>query len=383
MPAPQPQHLGPRPLPLHWNIYLTSLLSSAPGLLLLNSNLLPSQSPQLQSLAQRLSQLPANQLGPALAKASASKLQQFLCGVERYHHYPRTKPQKAMPIVWQDGSSQLLRYGKSGVPVLVLPSLINRGYILDLDAQRSWLRSLTTQGLCPYLLEWGEPATAEHDYTLTDYANRAARALKFIGQPVQLVGYCMGGLLALKLSEQHPRLIRQLTLLATPWDFHAPSATAAQRAASLYRLWQPGLQGLPVDLIQTLFTLLDPLGPAQKFARFAELPDGPEADAFVALEDWLNDGVTLTARVADTCLIDWYERNAAHEFVNPSQVQVPTLVMIPQQDKIVPPESAEALAARLPDCRRLRVPLGHIGMMVSHHAPEVSWKPLAKWLGAD
>ena len=56
---------------------------------------------------------------------------------------------------------------------------------------------------------------------------------------------------------------------------------------------------LPVDMLQTLFAALDPDGIAQKFRHFSTLdPNSDAATRFVALEDWLNDGVPLAAPVA-------------------------------------------------------------------------------------
>ena len=68
---------------------------------------------------------------------------------------------------------------------------------------------------------------------------------------------------------------------------------------------------LPVDLLQTLFALLDPWGVADKYRAFAGMPqDSERAMLFVALEDWLNDGVPLAAEVARSCLGEWYGENA-------------------------------------------------------------------------
>ena len=79
-------------------------------------------------------------------------------------------------------------------------------------------------------------------------------------------------------------------------------------------LLEPALafsQTLPVDLLQSLFALLDPWGVADKYRGFARLPqDSERARLFVALEDWLNDGVPLAAEVARACLGEWYGENA-------------------------------------------------------------------------
>jgi polyhydroxyalkanoate synthase len=46
----------------------------------------------------------------------------------------------------------------------------------------------------------------------------------------------------------------------------------------------------------------------------------------------------------------------------------------------VPPASASALAAALPQATRLEPPLGHIGMIVGRQAEALMWQPLAGWL---
>ena len=76
----------------------------------------------------------------------------------------------------------------------------------------------------------------------------------------------------------------------------------------------PGLESLlqgfgvlPVDVLQALFAALDPSLAARKFRHFAALdPNSGEAAHFVALEDWVNDGVPLAAQVARDCLLGWY-----------------------------------------------------------------------------
>ena len=110
---------------------------------------------------------------------------------------------------------------------------------------------------------------------------------------------------------------------------------------------------LPVDLLQALFAALDPSLALRKFLAFAALdPDSERARQFVALEDWLNDGVPLAASVARECLGQWYGENAtargawrlSGRAVLPQRIKLPSLAVIPDQDRIVPPGSALALA---------------------------------------
>jgi polyhydroxyalkanoate synthase len=204
----------------------------------------------------------------------------------------------------------------------------------------------------------------------------------------------MGGLLALALVLRRPADTACLALLATPWDFHAEREAQArllgELAASLPRFLGAS-EPLPVSVIQTLFLALDPFLGERKFIRFGTLdPDGGAARAFVALEDWINDGVPLARHVAVECAQSWYRDNTpAHgrweiggRPVRPDDLKVPALVVLPRRDRIVPPRSAEPLASAIPGAEVLRPPFGHIGMMASSDAPATVWQPIAQWLRA-
>jgi poly(3-hydroxyalkanoate) synthetase len=147
---------------------------------------------------------------------------------------------------------------------------------------------------------------------------------------------------------------------------------------------------LPVDVIQALFAGLDPWGIPQKFRAFARLdPASSRAALFVALEDWLNDGVPLAAPVARETLGGWYGANTparlawriAGAVMDPAALAVPAFLAIPHRDRIVPPASARALAARLPPGAMLHeAAAGHIGMVAGTGAEAALWRPLLSWL---
>jgi polyhydroxyalkanoate synthase len=284
--------------------------------------------------------------------------------------------------------------------VLVVPSLINRYYVLDILPEHSFLRHLAAQGLRPVVVDWGAPGIRERHFDLTDYiAGRLetafAAATRFAGAPIGVIGYCMGGLLALALALRRQPEIACLALLATPWDFHAERAEQARLLPWIFE-FPPFLCGasgiVPVGVIQSLFFILDPFTAERKFTRFAALdPDGDEARSFVALEDWINDGVPLVLGVMRECMRSWYGDNepgrglwrVGGQPVDPKLLRRPALVVIPSRDRIVPPSSAEPLAAELGAASVLRPPLGHVGMMSAARAPAILWTPVAAWLRAQ
>jgi polyhydroxyalkanoate synthase len=197
--------------------------------------------------------------------------------------------------------------------------------------------------------------------------------------------------LALALRRQ--RQVSCLALLATPWDFHAARRMQARLLGVLgHSLVASDTGTLPVEIVQSLFFMLDPFLGQRKFVRFAALDQAGEAARdFVALEDWINDGVPLPIAVARECLRSWYGANTpgrglwqvAGTKVLPQQLRRPALVVIPDRDRIVPPASAEPLATAIPNAKVLRPPLGHIGMMSATRAPEMLWTPIARWLKTE
>ena len=369
--------------------------------------ILAPDDPRLANFASRLTASGHDPTDLALAafRALNEDDRALIAGIAAYRRHPWQRRLEDPPVLWAEGNSRLLDYGAtaptpaSRPALLVIPSLVNRAHVLDLMEGGSMLRWLASQGFRPLLLDWGWPGDAERGFTLTDYiAGRLERALVassgLAGGPVALVGYCMGGLLALAAAQRRTDLVRALALLATPWDFHAGGPDRARFLASLVPLFEPLFalhDALPVDVLQTLFALLDPFGVAAKYRAFARLdPASPRARLFVALEDWLNDGVPLAAPVARECLTAWYGRNdpargawrVAGLAVDPRVIAAPSFVAIPSRDRIVPPEAARPLAALLPRALVHEPAAGHIGMVAGSSAETALWRPLAAWLCA-
>ncbi len=400
-PPPPFRRMAPRPLALHLAAAATTLFAS-PGALPNSkpgsplSKRLAAADPEL---AAALASAEPEALAAALRREILARAASFADGIARYRAHPWRRPAAPWPEIWREGTTRLFdgAPGSDGAPVLLVPSLVNRAHILDLLPDRSFLRALAQAGLRPMLVDWDRPGATERGWGLEDYiAGRLARCLGHVvaatGRRPVLLGYCMGGLLALPLALQRGAGLAGLVLLATPWDFHAERPDLARALAALARHWLPGadLAGeLPVDAIQSLFAALDPLLALRKYVAFARAGEAAARD-FVALEDWLNDGVPLAARVARECLLGWYGDNSTARgdwriggrVVAPADLALPTLVVVPAQDRIVPPPAALPLAASIPGAASMVPPLGHVGMMASARAPSLLWPGLVGWIRA-
>jgi polyhydroxyalkanoate synthase subunit PhaC len=402
-PGPKPRkRQGPRPLPAHLMAAGATWHSSRLALPFLKSGLLPWKAElglRAEELARDLGAVELPDFAEAVESELAQRADRFAAGIEAYRRHPYRRDLADPPEIWREGTTRLLDYGpETGRPVLIVPSLINRTDVLDLAPGRSLLRYLSGQGIRPLLVDWDRPGEAESGFDLTSYvAGRLDAAFEAAvehvgGGPVAVLGYCMGGLLALALAERRRRDVSALVLLATPWDFQAGNGPYARFVASLATSADAAFGSLgwvPTDVLQILFFMADPHLAIRKFTRFAELdPASPEALNFVATEDWLNDGVPLSLPTAKDCFGGWYGENQpawgvwriAGRPVRPECFDRPTLVIAPARDRLVPPASSLPLAALIPGAELIEPDLGHIGLVVASRAPALVWQPLAQWL---
>lgn len=406
---------NPRPLGFHlmvtamtWNGAVAGLPAFLSGLPMAHGTLTDDADTLRATMALAGPDLAGDVTDRALARIEA-----MLRGVRAYQAHPHVRAgyqgDGGPAIIYRNGSLRLLDFApgnrKSGRTVVMVPSLINPSYILDLSTGRSLMRHLAGAGLRPILVDWGAPASPEQGFDVGDYVTERlepalAEVTHDVGEPPALIGYCMGGNLALAAAVRRPDLVSALAFLATPWDFHARSVTLNRAVSTMFSGILSGLLSgpgggagdhgvVPVDLIQLFFASLDPTLTDRKFRRFAGLdPESAEARLFVEMEDWVNDGAPLAMRVARECVQDWYGHNlpgtnrwqVGGVTIDPASVRQPALVIAPRSDRIVPPESALALARALPAATERRASGGHVSMVVGRAAKRDLWNPLTEWL---
>jgi poly[(R)-3-hydroxyalkanoate] polymerase subunit PhaC len=401
------QRVGPRPLGLHIGLANFACMSSVAALPLAREGMLPWIS-ELQSDADKnqadLSRFDLTALVQAMGAVSRENMQSMLSGIGKYHNHPYRRDVLDAPVVWQLGAVTLQDFGenlpKEAPVALLVPSLVNRAYILNLKKDRSFVMALSEAGIRPLLLDWGAPDGVTGQFDLDDYLLHVISPAihfahtEFRKAPLHLAGYCMGGTLATAAAEIDQDKLTSLIAIAAPWNFHEGLGTAAKQLLADKSSWQAIIDAfgqMPVDVLQSFFAALDPNLCLQKFAMFNQMdPSSSRAENFVALEDWLNDGTALAGKAAMSCFSDWYGDNKpflGEWLVNgrnvcPKNITIPSMIAVPKSDKIVPPASALALADQLPNVTVVTPPSGHIGMMVGSSAAEGLWADVIRWIKA-
>ena len=345
---------------------------------------------------------------PVLHRAALQRMRAMLSGLEKWQTHPYRRTVLDPPVIWTNGSSRLLDFGgcpeassPNGPPVLVVPSLINRAYILDLAEDCSMLRYLAAQGLRPLLLDWGIPSDTEREFDLNSYATQRllpaleiARSLN--DNPIGVLGYCMGGTLSAGVLSLQSAGVGAFATIGSPWDFSASKGVAASlrtmattsKTSEIIENIGQVFGMIPTEFFQQLFALINPMQAAVKFRKLDNMDlNSPAADHFVAIEDWLADGVPLVTPSAKDLLIGWNLNNTTasgrwdllESRVDLSTIRQPTLNICGLRDSITQLDVAAAMARGIPNSKMLTPDAGHVGMIVGSKARETVWKPVSKF----
>ena len=281
--------------------------------------------------------------------------------------------------------------------VLLVASLINRPYVLDLLPDRSVVRRLGEAGLDVWMLDWGTPLAEDADRGLADYALEvlpaaaAQVAAATDGRAPHIVGYCMGGTFALiALGAQRLRA-RSLVAMATPVALHDEG---------LLSLWcrSPGFDArelhrcygnIPPHLLQPAFKMLDPVGLATKLGHLDEhMNDDNFLRFFLAMETWLEDSVAFPGR-AFTEWVDLYKSDSLSSGalrlggarVDLRNVTCPVRSLVAAGDYITPSASSTVLGDLIGGTHELvTMRGGHIGLATGGEAQRTLWPATARWM---
>jgi polyhydroxyalkanoate synthase len=287
------------------------------------------------------------------------------------------------------------------VPVMMVYALVNRPYMVDIQADRSMVRNLLAQGMDVYLIDWGYPDRCERYLTLNDYINgyidRAVDAIRERHglDKINLLGICQGGTFSLCYSALHPDKVENLITMVTPVDFHVRDG--------LLNVWAQQLDAdalvdafgnVPGEFMNWGFLMLKPLQlMVQKYLGFVSILDDEEnLRSFLRMEKWIFDSPDQAGEAIRQFLKDFYQGNKlikgevelGGRRVDLKNIAMPVLNVYAKEDHLVPPSSSQALEKYVgsKDVTTLAFPGGHIGIYVSGRAQRELAPAVAQWIKA-
>jgi len=307
-------------------------------------------------------------------------------------------------VVHHENKWRLLRYrrpasasgARPATPILLVPSLINRHYVLDLMPGKSFAEFLVQRGFDVFTIDWGTPSDEDRYVTFDDvcdtYLGRAIRAAARTSPrgKVHVLGYCLGGTLAAIHAAVHQEHLASLCLLAAPVAFDDDGPLAAWTRSSTFDVGAlvDGFGVVPWPVLQGAFHMIRPTLNLSKTIHMLDRAWNDEfLDGFLAIETWGNDNVSFPGECYRTYIGELYKKNGlikgelslGGKRVDLGAIRTPTLAVTFEHDNIVPWQSAKVLLDRVSstDKHHMHLQGGHVGAVVSKSAAKGLWPAIA------
>ena len=309
-------------------------------------------------------------------------------------------------VLWRDGCAALYRFRRpegvrpaAAMPVLVVPSMINKWYVVDLRAGASLVEALAAAGLDVYCLDWGTAQDEDRYLAWDDVIARLGRAVRFVERTseapqVGLLGYCMGATLAGIYAALEPAHVAALLNLAGPFDFAQGGFLRTMVDAKWFDVHAIAEAGNVAAMqMQSGFLALRPTSQLAKWVSYLDRGHEPKArEAFDALEQWAGENIPFPAAAYATYIEELYQKNllvqGKHHVggrrVDLASIRCPVLTIAAERDTICPLAAARALndVCGSADKELVVVPGGHVGAVVGSKAPTVLYPAMREWLAS-
>lgn len=304
-------------------------------------------------------------------------------------------------IVYQDGTASLYRFRPidgvaQGPVVLLVPSLINRWYVLDLSPEATLAGACVKAGLQTYLLDWGIPQPEDRYLTWEDVIAKLHRAVRRTKRHAEtedlgLLGYCIGATLCGIYTALYPEEVATLINLAGPFDFsHAGmlGTMVDPRWFDPRAITEAG--NISAKQMQEGFLALRPTSTLGKWVGYADKAHIPSfRDSFSALDGWASDNIPFPAAAYVTYIEELYQENrlikgehyVGGKKVDLGKITCPTLTIATDRDHICPEPAARGLHTNVssPDKELFVIRGGHVGAVVGSRAPVDLYPKITSW----
>jgi polyhydroxyalkanoate synthase subunit PhaC len=309
-------------------------------------------------------------------------------------------------VLVEERAYRLLHYQQmvsktARTPILVVYALINRSYVLDLQPDKSWIRSLLSQGFDVYLIDWKTPTAADKYVSFDDYVNCYIDDCvetvleKNKVEKLTLHGYCMGGTMSSIYTALHQDKVRNLAVIAPVIDGQKDFTVIGNLAKNMDVDKMLQVTGnLQSEQLYALYMSLKPFKQGiNKYLNFIQNVDNEQfIDNFLRLEKWLYDTPPIAGETFRQWISDIYQKNLLmknemklnDKTVDLSTIKVPLLNVIADEDHLVSPQCSAPLndVVSSTDKRLMRFHTGHVGLIASLYSQNNVLPKVGQWLMA-
>lgn len=288
--------------------------------------------------------------------------------------------------------------GDEGVPTLICAAFALHGATLaDFAPGHSVVQTLARHD-CPrvFVTDW---RSATHDmrlFTIDNYLAELNVAVDEIGPPVDLVGLCQGGVMALIYAARFPGKIRKLVLAGAPIDIDAApsllSVTARNLPIGIFdevtRLGNGRTQGQrAIDFWGPALSATDALAALQ----IEPCERGEQAALLDRFRTWFDWTVDLPGAYYHQTVLWLFKENRLagrlHALGRPidlAELRHPLFLLAARDDELVAPEQLMATRRHVGTSpariESVLLPGGHLSLFIGRHSLADGWSRVARWL---
>ena len=288
-------------------------------------------------------------------------------------------------------------------PVLLVPPLAAPAICFDLRRGCSVAEHLLHGSRPTYLVDYGEIEYADRnlglEHWIEDVVPNAIRAASAdAGAPVQVVGWCLGGILALLAQAADPTLpVTRVALVASPFDFTKVPLVAPLRPVAaitqgwgitqLYRL----LGGAPAPLVKRGYQLAGIDKYVMKpWTVLSNLHDRELLAQIEAVDAFMDRMHAYPGRTFGQLYHRFFRTNDLADgklaledrTLDLADVTLPVLAIAGRGDGIAPVGACHHVEALLPraEVELATAPGGHLGVLTGRAAAGTTWALLDAFL---
>ena len=292
-----------------------------------------------------------------------------------------------------------------GTPVLLVPPLAAPASCFDLRRGCSLAEHLLAMGHPTYLVDYGPISFSDRELGLEhwveDVIPQAVAAVHEDsgGAPIQLVGWCLGGIMSLLAVAADDGLpVVSVATIASPFDFSRVRLVAPIRPLAaltrggvvtvLYR----ALGGAPAPLVEAGYKLagLDKYL-TKPLAIARHIDDRDFLAQLEAVDEFMGNMLAYPGRTFGQLYHRFFIVNDLADghielrgrTIDLADVRIPVLVVAGEGDGIAPKEAVRAVTELLPNAPSVRyetAPGGHLGVLTGRAARRTTWVYLDEFL---
>jgi polyhydroxyalkanoate synthase len=315
-------------------------------------------------------------------------------------------------IIHEEAQCTLLRYLVSSdrpqrdLPVLLVPPLAAPSRCFDLRRGNSLVEHLLWGGHPTYLVEYGPIAFADRELGLEHWVEHVLpTAIRKVsedngGAPVQLVGWCLGGIMTLLSVAGDPSLpVNSVATVASPFDFTrvrlmAPvrplaNLTNGMLVTGLYR----AMGGAPSPLVRRAFQLTGIDKEITKpLVMLTNLHDRELLAQMEAVDRFMASMHAYPGRTFGQLYHQFFRVNdladghlvLSDQEIRLADIRVPVLSIAGDTDVLAPKAAVHHVGGLLSGSAEVRLataPGGHLGVLAGRSARGTTWRHIDEFLG--